>query len=81
MQPYRFYGLVQGRLFQLQMAIFILVEVIPPLEDSDEDQRSGRDRGTMTGRETEGLHDLYNVKPCRRNYIFLFDKHGEKCQT
>lgn len=32
MQPYRFDGLVQGCLLQLQLALFILVKVIPTLE-------------------------------------------------
>lgn len=31
MQSYRFDGLVQGRLLQLQLALFILVKVIPSL--------------------------------------------------
>lgn len=30
-RPYRFYGLVQGGLFQLQLALVILVKVIPTL--------------------------------------------------
>ncbi len=34
MQPYRFDGLVQGRLLQLQLALFILVKVIPTLSDT-----------------------------------------------
>lgn len=33
-QPYRFDGLVQGRLLQLQLALFILVKVIPTLSDT-----------------------------------------------
>jgi hypothetical protein len=59
MRPYRFYGLVQGCLLQLQLALFILVKVISPLGEKTWGQRvrhqtanTHRDRETAKERET-----------------------------
>lgn len=56
MQSYRFDGLVQGRLLQLQLAFFILVKVIPSL------------RGThFTGFCEHLLQSLYCTKMVKNN--------------
>lgn len=55
MQPYRFDGLVQGRLLQLQLALFILVKVIATLDVTHQDTELDKAQARHKAPCTSGL--------------------------
>ena len=60
MRPYRFDGLVQGRLLQLQLALFILVKVIPTLKVTQQDTEL--DASTKYRSVNQWINGVYRVR-------------------